>query len=710
MPDYTVAISSDFFSAFASLPKQKQGRVMDFMSKFRSNPMAAGFNYEKINDAFDKNMRSVRVDESYRAIIMREDESKVFLLLWVDQHDKAYEWARRKRCLLNHSTGSIQVYEAQPEEATLPQDHSATVNTNPLFSALSDGQLSQLGVPEEQLPLVRTLRTRQDFSAIQNQLPRDAFEALDLILDGCDINEVIDLLYGESVSAHPKDLANALDNPITRMQFTVVEGEEELKAMMNAPLEKWRVFLHPSQRRLVSKSFTGTARVLGGAGTGKTVVAMHRARYLAQQCGPSERILFTTFTANLAQDIQDNLRKICTVDEMRRIEVLHLDAWVSRFLRTQNYGYTIQYDEVLKEVWEQASRSTGEDLDYPDGFFEDEWETVVQAQGITSLQEYAQAPRLGRGVRLDRKKRILIWKVFEEYRTILNVKQIRDSALAMNECSQILKKQPDYHPYRSIIVDEGQDLSMSAYKLLRALAGEERANDLFIVGDAHQRIYRNKVTLSKCGINIRGRSSHLKVNYRTTEEIRDWAMHILKGIPFDDLDGGIDNAKGYLSLVHGQEPEVHIFHDISAEVTYLVGKINEKIAEGFEAMDICIIARTNKMLEDYSQGLVSAGIRTYEIKRSKSDDRQMPGVRLATMHRVKGLEFTCVFIVGINKNSMPLKSAIKDTDPISKEESIIKERSLFYVALTRAKKYASISGYGQASEFIEGIIKIANFS
>lgn len=693
MSTYTVAISSDFFSAFAALPKAKQGRVMDFMSKFRSNPLSPGMNYEKINDAYDKNMRSVRVDDTYRAIVMREEN--VFLLLWVDHHDEAYDWARRKRCMLNHTTGSIQIYESTSNE----EPASLTPAKEPLFGQITDAQLKTLGVPEEQYALVRSVDSEKAFYGIQAKLPRDAYEALDLVRDGCDIDEVVDILYGESKDND--DIATALENPITQMQFTIVDGEEELKAMMNAPLEKWRVFLHPSQRRLVTKNYSGPARVLGGAGTGKTVVAMHRAKYLAQQCKDNERILFTTFTANLAQDIRENLRKICTTEEMRKIEVIHLDAWIARYLQQQDYEYTIQYGEVISELWETASRATGDDLDYPEGFFEEEWSAIVQAQGISSLQEYAKAPRTGRGVRLDRKKRIEVWKVFDEYRTLMNIKKVRDSACAMSECCQLLTAQPDFHPYASIVVDEGQDFGMGAFRLLRALAGDEHQNDLFIVGDAHQRIYRNKVTLSKCGISVRGRSSQLRVNYRTTEEIRNWAMHVLKGVPFDDLDGGIDDAKGYRSLTHGDAPIVETHATFGDEVEALIKQIQAKIDSGMEPMEICVVARTNKMLTDYADALNGAGIRTYEIKRSKTDDRQMSGVRLATMHRVKGLEFTCVFIAGMTKSAMPLKSAIRSSDPVSKEEAINAERCLLYVALTRAKKAAYVSAYGQISEFIQ---------
>ena len=699
MSEFTVAISSDFFSAFASLPKTKQSKVMDFMSKFRSNPTSPGLNYEKINDAYDKNMRSVRVDDAYRAIVMRQEDSNVFLLLWVDHHDEAYDWARKKRCIVNHQTGSIQVYEASSVEASAPVTHTEP----PMFVAISDTQLQRLGVPEELYPLVRSIVTEDDFYAAQKKMPRDAFEALEYVHDGFDVDEVVETLYGESKQGGDiTTIETALTNPITLMQFTVVEGEEELKAMMNAPLEKWRVFLHPSQRRMVNKTYTGPARVLGGAGTGKTVVAMHRARHLAQQCTGNERILFTTFTANLAQDIKDNLRKICTTEEMKRIEVTHLDAWVTRFLKQQDYEYRIEYNsDVLEQMWDEAARISGEAVDsYPQGFFEEEWRTVVQAQGIQTKAEYVKASRAGRGTRLDRKGRISVWNVFEEYRTLMNVNRIRDSVTAMNECAMILQSQPEFHPYVSIVVDEAQDFGMAAFRLLRALAGEEHTNDLFIVGDAHQRIYKNKVTLSKCNINVRGRASQLRINYRTTEEIRDWAMCMLKGISFDDLDGGIDSGKGYRSLSHGDIPKVDLYGTADEECAAIIKSIQEQMTAGIDPKEICIVARTNTMLNSYKDALDRAGIDRYEIKRDKIDDRHMAGVRLATMHRVKGLEFTCVYLAGINKDSMPLKSAIQSTDADSKQEAMTAERCLLYVALTRAKKAVFVSGYGKPSPFL----------
>lgn len=697
MAKATVAISQDFFNSFAALPKNKQNKVMEFLSKFRSNPEANGFNYEKIQNASDPNMRSVRIDDTYRAILIKEEGTNVYLLLWVDHHDEAYEWAVRKRCILNHTTGSIQVYESQ--EVEQQPEAVSTSTEKPLFSSVSDELLQKLGVPDEQVAFVRTL-TESTFDAAKGKLPRDAFEALDYVRVGLDPKEVIAELYGDTTAQNSNDMASALQNPITKMQFYVAEGEEDLKAMMNAPLEMWRVYLHPSQRRIVRKEYKGPARILGGAGTGKTVVAMHRAKELASHCLGNEKILFTTFTENLAADIQENLRKICTPDLMKHIEVVHLDQWVNRYLRAHDYPYTIAYGDEIADMWKQAESYTGEDFDLPEGFFQEEWETVVQAQNIQSLAEYVKAPRPGRGIRLDRKRRMQVWKVFDEYRTMMDAEKVCDSACAMNECAQLLTAGPEVRMYAAVIVDEGQDFGPSAYRLLRAIAGTEHTNDLFIVGDAHQRIYKNKVILSRCGINVKGRAGKLRMNYRTTEEIRHKAMNVLEGISFDDLDDGIDDGKGYISVSHGEQPTVSVYATQDQEAAELIKSIQEQTAAGIDPREICVVARTNTLVDEYKKYLATAGIACFEVKRKQADDRSRMGVRLATMHRVKGLEFTIVYIVAANKNYIPLKSAVNRSDEAEREAAMTGERCLLYVAMTRAKKMVKISAYGAASEFL----------
>ena len=413
-----------------------------------------------------------------------------------------------------------------------------------------------------------------------------------------------------------------------------------------------------------------------------------------------QRILFTTFTANLAADIKENLRKICSVEELRRIEVVHLDAWVNQFLRESGFAAQIKYDEI-SDLWEKAVLHANVDLPYDASFYEEEWNRVVIAQEAMSLPLYAKATRNGRGTRLDRKKRMLVWKVFEAYQNLMKENQIRDINTAMYESTKLLQSAGSQPRYAHIIVDEGQDFSDNAYRLLRALAGEEHANDIFIVGDSHQRIYKNHPTLSKCGINVRGRSSILKINYRTTEEIRKYAFALLNGISFDDLDEDTDLGDMCQSLTHGSVPMIKNFKDASAELQYIAGEIKRLKDNGVALNDICVVARTKPLIDDYVKQLKNEGINTFVIKRNKNDDRGLMGVRVATMHRVKGLEFKYVFVVAANSRIVPLPAAINHTDAISEAESITSEKCLLYVALTRAQKGAYVTSYGKPSEFLK---------
>ena len=690
-----VAISTDFLTSFAALPRQKQGKATEFFNKFRTNPNSPGINYEKIDEGIDKNICSVRIDDAYRAIVVRCPDTNVFMLLWVDHHDEAYAWAKRKKCSINKVTGGVQVFDVQ--EVTVEK----TVEKETLFAKYSDAQLLRMGLPEEQLPMVKSIESLDEFYAMKMSLPEDAYEGLEWLAHDFDYDEVVSILYEkETEPVSDEDFAAALQSDSSKKSFVIVDGEEELKRIMAEPLEKWRIFLHPTQRRIVNRDYSGPARVLGGAGTGKTVVAMHRAKRLAGELDQGKKVLFTTFTRNLADDIKENLRKIASVDQMRQIEVVNLDSLVSSFLREQGYEYKVCFSDELDKVWDDAIAAAGGTLDYTKNFYIDEWVKVVQAQEAYSKEKYIKASRIGRGLRLDRIKRTKVWGVFEEYMRICDERKLRDSEYAMYECRIILEKQYTSGRYENIIVDEGQDLSPSAYRLIRSLAGEPHKNDIFIVGDAHQRIYRNKAILSKCGINVRGRARKLRINYRTTEEIRKYAFGLLKGISFDDLDEAYDDGDNCQSLTHGEVPQIKRFNTPEEELEFLVNEIRTLEAAGVPQKDICIVARTHKMIDAYKDGLRANGIVSFEITTNKVDDRSRNEVRIATMHRVKGLEFNYIFVAGVNNKALPNAVRSDFSDDVSLEEFETEEKCLLYVALTRARVGAYVTCYGKMSSLI----------
>ena len=693
-----VALSSDFLTAFAALPRKIQGKTTEFINKFKNNPTALGINFEKIHSALDDKICSVRIDDTYRGIVVRQEETGVYLLLWVDHHDEAYTWAARKRCDVNRLTGNIQVFDVVTGTAAAP-------STPGLLSMVRDEDLVALGVPDAIVPYVRGFSSAEDFYLAKPHLPSDVYEVLEYLVDGFPADEVIELFRREArPEANEDDLAVALQTDGNKSTFVVVEGEDELRRIMAEPLEKWRIFLHPAQRRLVAKRFSGPASVLGGAGTGKTVTAMHRAKHLASAPG-NGRILFTTFTANLASDIRDNLRKICSVEEMRRIDVIHLDEWVAEFLRQHEYTHkiehdNIEYDKELNSIWDKAIAQSGENTGLNRDFYTDEWSKVVAVQDSISREAYLKASRVGRGTRLDRAKRAEVWAVFEEYLALIKERRIRDIDTAMHECRAILKKRLGEPLYSSVVVDEGQDFGANAYRLLRAIAGTERRDDIFIVGDPHQRVYKRRAVLSQCGVNVRGRSSRLRVNYRTTEETRKYAFAFLKDMRFDNLDGDYEGDEHCHSLTHGDYPFIKHFKSAADEFAFIKGEVLRLVEGGVQQKDICLVARTHNLLDDYLKSFRDAEIRAYEIKGAKPDDRSLDGIRVATMHRVKGLEFQYVFVAAANSRVIPLAKAIDAADEASKQESLAAEKCLLYVALTRAQKAAFITSYGKQSEFL----------
>lgn len=695
-----VAISNDFLTAYSKVPEAQQKKVREFVTRFQNNPTNASINYEPIHDVLDKRVRTVRIGIDYRGVVLHPEEGDTYILLWVDHHNEAMDWARRKVFDIHPITGALQVIDTQLVEKVdiVVQKSFRTTIDDSLFGTFQDDDLLKTGLPKLLLPAVRGLRKPEDLEEIQPYLPEEAFEALFWIANlGYSIDQALNEV-ARPTTIDPNDLAQALNHPDSKRRFVVVKNVDELVEMLNAPLEKWRIFLHPSQAALVSRDFNGPARVLGGAGTGKTVVAMHRARYLASHVfnTSTDRILFTTFTKTLAGNIRANMQRLCG-SEIDRIEIVHLHSWAVNFLRAQGLKFEVASQEEIRQCWRDSFSAVGVG-DWSETFIKNEWERVIQAQGIGSREEYLQVARLGQSVRLTRPQRAAVWEIFDEYKRNLNIlgklewtEVIRQARLYLASKGQVL-------PYRAVVIDETQDLHPEDLKLIRQII-PERVNDLFFVGDAHQRIYGRPVVLGQCGINIRGRSSKLRINYRTTEEIRNWSLAVLNNQAIDDLDGGADNSKDYRSLLHGEQPIIQNFPALSQEKKFIAETIQRLQADGVKLETICLVARANKqIIEDYIPGLLSAKINYILLNPDTADDAG-EGIRLATMHRVKGLEFHHIIIAGVNAGVMPWESSQK-LDDIEQYDSDLQERCLFHVACTRARDTLTITSFGLPSKYL----------
>lgn len=684
-----LALGRDFMTDCWTLPRQVQGKINAFLTKFAADPDHPGINFERLSGTSSQKIYSGRIDSAYRIIIFWDEPTQTYILLRAAHHDEAYDWVRNRRIEVNPRTGCLQLFDMAAVEEAAPSGGAM------LFDGVADRQLLELGVPEEQLAFVRSIRDRSDFRRRGVRLPEDARGLLSFLADGEPLEDVM-VLAGET-SAPAGDVAEALRDPETRGPFAAADSGQELRELLDMPLEQWRVFLHPIQRRAVDRTFSGPALVVGSAGTGKTVAAMHRARRLAAGLRDGERVLFTTYTSNLVGNLECGLKKICGPREFSRIVVANLDSWVAQYVYWNEGKRQLVYGPQLRKLWEDAAARADPERTFPAAFYEAEWSRVIAAQGISTLEEYRRVSRTGRGTPLPQELRALVWRVAEAYQDIARERKQLDVESAMDLYRRAALENPELR-FRHVIVDEAQDFSPGAFRLLRALAGEERPDDLFIVGDVHQRIYDHRVSLASCGVNIRGRSMSLWVNYRTTEEIQTYALGRLEDVELEGLDGGRSRSGRCYSLTSGGEPVKLAFKSVGEEAAAIWEQIRALADGGIPLSSICVTARTNKLIRVYQTFLEEKGLPVYEIK--SRDDQDRDGVRVATMHRIKGLEFQHVFVAGASRDVLPLSTALDNTSRSSRAESIDREKCLLYVALTRARKGAYISGVAPLSELL----------
>ena len=663
----------------------------------------------------------------------------------------------------NHGIASAIATSAVTDKTPQMPQQAPEPHTGPLpdtYRALTDNDMRRFGVPDMYVPVMCTRKTWEAFERWGARLPKDAFMYLTFVAEGLPKSEVFGLLdetEGKTSDRLGLEQQGCLPRPSNlvkrpRSGRTSVppcqamhrsslswscREKRNLKRILDAPLEQWRVFLHPSQRLYVEHDYHGPFRLLGGAGTGKTVVAMHRAKRLAARLlrsGSRQKVLFTTYSRNLATDIASNLKLICTPDEFNTIDVVNLDKLVKDLLTGHGYSGEIWYDGIsdygndLDTAWRKAIASIGvNDPKLTVSFFKSELSQVIVPQQVRNAADYMRVLRKGRGTRLNRAQKLVVWKVVETYRRIMQANDAYDVDTAMQNVVSLLTQGDAPRKYAHVVVDEGQDFSVPAYRVIRALV-DEGDNDIFIVGDAQQRIYGHTAVLSKCGIRIQGRARKLRINYRTTEQIRSAADSIfrssgadvadsvfaaVRGIgdaspatTFDDLDGGESPTGDSRSLMSGPVPETRRFASQADEmdavrewIYELCGPAEDTVGdesdgERVDPRNVCVAARSRYCIDQWSKTLddgLPYGV--YQLGRD-AENRQRQGIRVATMHRVKGLEFDYVVVVDVNDGVCPPKPALQSAgaDPAALNEIYREERSLIYVAMTRAKKGVLLTG------------------
>lgn len=687
----SLAMTSDFLAAMGKLPKQQQKKVLNFTKKWQEDPKAAAINYEKIHNMRDERVRTVRIDQKYRAVVLHPDDGDIYVLVWVDNHDEAMDWAKNKEFGVNPATGAFQIInvdEVQKLVDDVAPDSTDNTEATSVFDC-DDDTLMSFGIPEVLTPAIRSIKQEQDIQQLSGVLPEEVVEALVWLAEGVAVEEIREAIGSTGVETAPT-LEESFDNANTRRRLVRIKSVDELERMLDAPLEKWRVFLHPSQEQLATADFAGPVLVTGGAGTGKTVVAMHRAKHLLENVfnEKNDRILFTTYTANLAENIHSMLVELCG-ENAERMDVVHIDAWAVRLLRDNGITIKIASEDDIQRAWDLAAMN--DDCEFDAVFLKNEWDFVSAINGVTSKEEYLAISRAGRHQSLNRLQKSVVWNAFDSFKHHL-------SGLGVSRWEDVLhqaKQMVDQSMYKAVIVDEAQDFQGPAWRLIRALVAP-RMNDIFLVGDQRQRIYGQAADLNSCGIDVGTRVRQLRINYRTTEQIRNWAVDQLTESDTPPIVAGVTSVESR-SLLAGPAPEV-VIHDTKENETAFIRELIPTLLEDIRPEEIAIAARAKWLLKDFKELLKDMSLD--HVVLDKNSDEDADGIRLATMHRIKGLEFRCVIVVSANDGIIPDTYRGRENDEIGRENHLRCERSLLYVATTRARDRAIIITSGTPSPLL----------
>ncbi|MBY5554137.1 3'-5' exonuclease [Rhizobium leguminosarum] len=676
-------IAETFTASFNRLSGVDQKAVKASVFDLQMDPSGNGLQLHRIDNSKDPNFWSARVNRDIRLIVHRTRDS--VLVAYVDHHDAAYAWAERRRIEAHPRTGAIQIVEVRervedvaspatfdfvfPEPARQPK----TVSPSPsLFASLDDDALLSAGVPQDWLADVRGAN-EDAFFALAVHLPAEASEAL------------LEFAATGTLPAPTLAAADPFSHPDALRRIRPIADQDELEQALAFPWEKWGVFLHPSQRALVDQNFAGPARVAGSAGTGKTIVAIHRAVRLARQ-NPNARILLASFSQPLADSMAKKLLVLApeTGGIVPRITTASFRG-IAEQMHQLEHGVRprIASEPMLRERLRDAA--TKADLKgFSDRFLLSEWTNVIDAWGITSPEAYATVQRMGRKSRLGPNQRERLWPVFESVRaSLLSERYTTWSEVFTSLAGSILDHRSK--PFDHIIIDEAQDLAPAELRFFAALA-PATTDAIFLSGDVGQRIFQHPFSWAGLGIDVRGRSHTLKVCYRTSQQIRRAADKLLPNI-LRDTDGLEDERRGIVSVFSGPPPEIRTFENEREEADNVRATIGAWLGEGIAAHEIGVFVRTPQL-----------------IPRARAS---VPGIDEAAdivtspMSLAKGLEFRAVVVMACDEGILPLDERVADAaDEAELDDVYETERRLLYVACTRAREHLVLTGLRPGSEYL----------
>ncbi|HCF5259798.1 3'-5' exonuclease [Pseudomonas aeruginosa] len=681
-------IADTFTDSLARLTGEEQKAVKTTAFDLQLNPANPGMSFHKLDKAKDKSFWSVRVSSDIRIIVHRSDSS--LLLCYVDHHDKAYAWAERRKLETHPKTGAAQLVEIREtvQEILVPVYVQQKPDAVLLFSGTSDDELLSYGVPPEWLADVRQA-TENSLLTLADHLPAEAAEALLELATGGK-PRILDFLAEQK---------SPFDHPDALRRFRVMADVEELQRALDCPWEKWTVFLHPEQRQLVERDYSGPARVSGSAGTGKTVVALHRAAVLVR-ANPEARVLLTTFSDTLANALQAKLKWLLSNEPRlaERIDVYSLEAIGLRLYKSRIGAVSVASREQIRSLIDAASQVVGGHK-FSLHFLLTEWEQVVDSWQLKGWEAYRDVARLGRKTRLPEAQRKVLWSIFERVQVELRALNL----LTMSEVFTTLAAKVAENGkviFDHAIVDEAQDIGVAHLRFLAAI-GSGSPNALFFAGDLGQRIFQQPFSWKSLGVDVRGRSRTLRINYRTSHQIRLQADRLL-GPTVTDVDGFTEDRSDTVSVFNGPQPTVHVLKTIHDEIESVASWLRARTQAGFLAHEFGVFVRSEAQVDRASQAVSAAGL-PYKVL-DEHVDTESGYVSIGTMHLAKGLEFRAVVVMACDDEVIPLQERIETVgDDADLQEVYDTERQLLYVACTRARDELVVTSVEPASEFLDDL-------
>jgi len=697
----TFIIADTFRSSLARLTSQEQKAAKTTAFDLQIDPSSPGFSFHKLDRAQDKNFWSVRVNSDLRIIVHRTVSS--FLLAYVGHHDDAYAWAERRKLEAHPSTGAMQIVElvpvsiaqipsSRPSPITFDNDASFDGGTRAAVSVLasvSESELLAYGTPPDWVAPLKSA-TEDSLLDILPHLPAEARES------------VLKLAVGEKpeIPAPLPTGADPFSHPDAQRRFRVMTNVEELKAALDAPWEVWAVFLHPAQDALTKRSFNGPARVGGSAGTGKTIVALHRAVHLART-NPTSRVLLTTFTKALAHALRGKIAVLTANDPatQSRIMVETLDGVAFDLYTSLNSQPNFAPLSVIRSLISKAAKSV-DGHRFNDLFILSEWQEIIDAWQIKDWNTYRDVVRIGRKTRISEKHREVLWSIFDKVRLGLIERKMITWSDVYGHLQE--KMQGDWRPHFDVVVvDECQDLSVAQTRFLAKFAGTKE-NAVFLAGDIGQQIFQQPFSWKALGLDIRGRSTTLKINYRTSHQIRKSADRLLPGI-VEDVDGNEEKRRGTISLFEGPEPTVVISDTEADEASVVSEWLRAREAEGLKLEQMAIFVRSDVFFRRIRAALKLMNVEGFEL--TDKAEIEVGKIAFATMHLAKGHEFRAVVVMACDEDVIPSPERISLVGDEAHLEAIFdSERHLLYVACTRARDHLLVGGVRPGSIFLADML------